>query len=125
MDRLVVYPERMARNVEMTGGLVFSQRVLLALVDAGMDRQDAYKIVQRHALAAWDGGPTFRDALRADPAVAAALPGDALDGLFDPWDQLRNVDATLVRLGLLEPGAEGQSHAMGQTVSPLAGAVAR
>ena len=107
MDRLVVYPERMARNVELTGGLVFSQRVLLALVDAGLDRQDAYKIVQRHALAAWDGGPTFREALRADPAVAAALPGQALDGLFDPWDQLRNVDGTLVRLGLLDSAQAG------------------
>ena len=122
LERLVVYPDRMARNVDLTGGLIFSQRVLLALVDAGLDRQDAYRIVQRHALAAWDGGPGFRDALRDDPAVTKALGGQ-LDELFDPWDQLRNVDGSLVRLGLItadeatpspvqEPAATGPAEAI-------------
>lgn len=104
IERLVVYPERMARNLEMTGGLVFSQRVLLALVDSGLDRQVAYKVVQRHALAAWDGGPAFRDALRDDEVVASAMSPETLDGLFDPWDQLGEVDATFARLGLAATG---------------------
>jgi adenylosuccinate lyase len=97
---LVVYPDRMRANLELTGGLVFSQRVLLALVEAGMDRQAAYKLVQRHALASWDGGPPFRDALAGDPEVAGRLSGDALEALFDPADQLRHVDAIFARLGL-------------------------
>ena len=63
IEDLVVYPERMRANLDLTGGLIFSQRVLLALVDAGMDRQVAYKVVQRHALAAWDGGTPFSEAL--------------------------------------------------------------
>ncbi len=100
LDHLVIYPDRMARNVDLTGGLVYSQRVLLALVDAGMDRQAAYKLVQRHALAAWDGGTPFREALAGDPAVGAALDRTTLDGLFDPADQLREVDAIFRRLGL-------------------------
>ncbi|CAA9561522.1 MAG: Adenylosuccinate lyase @ SAICAR lyase [uncultured Thermomicrobiales bacterium] len=120
VERLVVYPERMARNVELTGGLVFSQRVLLALVDAGLDRTVAYKIVQRHALAAWDGGPSFREALRADAEVTAALPGDQLEGLFDPWDQLRSVDGTLARLGLLP---HDDAKAPSRVDAPVAGAV--
>ncbi|MEJ7761454.1 MAG: adenylosuccinate lyase [Thermomicrobiales bacterium] len=100
LDHLVIYPERMARNVDLTGGLVYSQRVLLALVDAGMDRQVAYKSVQRHALAAWDGGTPFREALAADAAVCAAIDPATLGGLFDPTDQLREVDAIFRRLGL-------------------------
>jgi adenylosuccinate lyase len=97
---LTIYPERMQANLELTGGLIYSQRVLLALVDAGMDRQQAYKLVQRYALASWDGGTPFREALITDPDVAAVLsPGD-LDALFDPWDQLQHVDAIFARLGL-------------------------
>ncbi len=100
IEHLVVYPERMRANLDLTGGLVFSQQVLLALVDAGMDRQDAYKLVQGYALAAWDGGKRFRDALRDDPTVARLLDPEALDGLFDPVRQLRYVDAIFARLGL-------------------------
>ena len=128
IERLVVYPDRMAGNVELTGGLIFSQRVLLALVDAGLDRQDAYKAIQRHALAAWDGGPAFRDALRSDPVVAGALPGDALEGLFDPWDQLRNVDGTFRRLGLLgfdEDGSDGSTPSPAVPATVAAGVLAR
>ena len=108
IGRLVVYPERMARNLDLTGGLVFSQRVLLALVDAGLDRQDAYKIVQRHALAAWDDGPSFREALKADPVVSARIAADDLDALFDPWDQLASVDAIFARVGLPSVAAAGE-----------------
>ena len=101
LDHLVVYPDRMARNLELTGGLIYSQRVLLALVDAGMDRQDAYKLVQRHALSAWDGGFPFRDALAADPTVSALVPAPELARLFDPNAQLGEIDAIFRRLGLI------------------------
>lgn len=100
VEDLVVYPSRMLENLELTGGLVFSQRVLLGLVDAGMDRQEAYKLVQRHALLAWDGGPPFRQALEADAEVSRRLGPEALDDLFDPMRQLEEVDAIFARLGL-------------------------
>jgi adenylosuccinate lyase len=104
VDRLVVFPDRMRANLELTGGLIYSQRVLLALVERGMDRQAAYRLVQHHALAAWDGGLPFREALAADPEVASRLDEDALEALFDPQDQLRHVDDVFARLGL--PAAE-------------------
>ena len=106
---LVVYPDRMRANLNLTGGLIYSQRVLLTMVDAGVDRQTAYRIVQRHALAAWDGGQPFREALAADPDVRAAISATALDGLFDPADQLQYVDAIFARLGLREPAVERAS----------------
>jgi adenylosuccinate lyase len=99
----------MRQNLDLTGGLIFSQQVLLALVDAGMDRHDAYRLVQRHALAAWDGGQPFEEALADDPVVGAKLPGDALRRLFDPSPQLRHVDAVFRRLGLLDRGLIGAS----------------
>lgn len=102
-QHLVVYPDRMRQNVELTGGLVFSQRVLLGLVDAGMDRQCAYKLVQQHARAAWDGGRPFREALQADNEVSSRLSTEALDEIFDPYKQLEEVDAIFARLGLDVP----------------------
>jgi adenylosuccinate lyase len=100
VEGLVVYPRRMRQNLDLTNGLIYSQRVLLALVDAGMDRQRAYKVVQGHALRSWDDGRPFKEALSADPEVSAVLPRAALDALFDPTDQLRHVDAVFTRLGL-------------------------
>lgn len=99
---LMVYPRRMLANLESTGGLIYSQRVLLALVDAGFDRQDAYKLVQRHAHAAWEEGTTFRDVIAADPLVRERLTESELDELFDPWQQLQHLDASFERLGLRE-----------------------
>ncbi len=98
----VIYPERMRANLESSGGLIYSQRVMLALVDAGMDRQQAYKIVQGEAMAAAKdpGGATFRERIGANVDVQAAVTSDQLDTIFDPWDQLGNVDATFERLGL-------------------------
>lgn len=98
---LVVYPERMLANLNMSGGLIFSQRVLLALVDGGMDRQEAYRLVQRHAHGAAAAGMTFRDAIASDPEVTSRVSGDDLAGLFDPWAQLQHVDATFRRVGLI------------------------
>ncbi len=82
LDRLVVYPERMRINLDETGGLIYSQPVLLALTEAGMDRQVAHRLVQRHASASWDGGRPFREALAGDPAVSALLTPQELDALF-------------------------------------------
>jgi adenylosuccinate lyase len=118
IEDLVVYPERMRANLDLTGGLIFSQRVLLALVDAGMDRQEAYKVVQGHALAAWDGGPPFRDALAQDPRVEGMLSLDELHALFDPADQLVHIDEIFKRLGLLDPvGAAAQTGSSGVRLS--------
>lgn len=102
MARLVIYPERMLANLEETGGLIYSQQVLLALVDAGMNRQDAYHLVQGHALRAWDGGPPFREALADDPAVTGLVDPGQLHSLFDPAPQLRFVGDVFQRLGLDE-----------------------
>ena len=100
IGRLVVYPERMRQNLESTAGAIYSQPALLALVDAGMDRQAAYKIVQRLALDAWDHGTPLRDALAADPEVSARVAPEVLDRVFDPLAQLQHVDAIFDRVGL-------------------------
>jgi adenylosuccinate lyase len=104
LENLVVYPDRMLANLNLTGGLVYSQRVLLALVDGGVDRQVAYKLVQKHALAAWDeGGESFRDRLIGDPEISSVLDSVSIDALLDHPDQLIHVDAIFERLGLLQP----------------------
>ncbi len=100
LDRLVVYPERMRKNLDLTKGLIYSQPVLLALVDAGMDRQDAYRLVQIHAHAALAGGPSLCEALAADSQVTTRISVDQLAQLFDPTAQLSHVDKVFARLGL-------------------------
>jgi adenylosuccinate lyase len=102
LERLVVYPERMRRNLDLTRGGIFSQPVLLALVDAGMDRHEAYRIVQRHAHAALGGGLTLREALEQDAVVAAHLTREELDRAFEPERHLEQVGAVFRRLGLAE-----------------------
>jgi adenylosuccinate lyase len=83
VEKLVVYPERMRRNLEATRGLYNSQRVLLALTEAGLPRQRAYELVQRNAMRAWTEERPLLDLLRADAEVTAVLPPDALARLFD------------------------------------------
>ncbi len=94
---LRVDEETMRRNLESGGGLVFSQRVMLALTESGMARDDAYAIVQRHALSALDGGKPFRSALEGDAVVSAALSGGRLAGCFDLAPYFRHVDALYAR----------------------------
>ena len=101
LDRLAVYPERMQRNLDSMRGLVYSQPALLALVDAGMDRHEAYKVVQRHAHDALNGGPALLDALKSDPMVTERVDALALQKLFDPRRQLTEIDEIFRRLGLL------------------------
>jgi adenylosuccinate lyase len=91
---MVVHPDRMRRNLELTFGAVFSQRVLLALVERGMQRDEAYRIVQRLAQQAWDTETPLRELLEADPAGE----GLDLDDLFDPGWHTRHVPAILERL---------------------------
>ena len=98
MDGLVVFPERMAEHVMELGGIAFSQSVLLALVDAGLARDDAYRIVQRAAAAAWDTGSPFRDTIEADPEVRERLDPQALEDLFDVRRFLRNLGGVFDRL---------------------------
>ena len=86
IDGLVVFPERMRENLDAHGGIAFSQSVLLALVEAGLARDDAYRIVQRAAAAAWDEDASFRERIAADPEVRAVLDAAALDGAVRPGD---------------------------------------
>ena len=98
IDRLVVYPERMRENLESLGGLVDSQRVLLALTQAGMSRERAYAAVQRHAMAAWHGEGRFTDLLKQDPEIACFLNPQTIDGLFDTGYHLKHVDTIFRRV---------------------------
>jgi len=98
VDRLVVYPERMRQNLEALDGLVESQRVLLALTQAGMSREDAYRAVQRNAMAAWDGKGRFSDLLEADPEITRFLDRQTIDGLFDLGYHFKHVETIFARV---------------------------
>ncbi len=100
MRGLQVYPERMRENLEHTQGLVFSQRVLLALIDKGLSRQEAYELVQRNAMRAWQERTPFLDLLCEDEGVMRHLSRDELASLFDYGYYLRYVDVAFQRLGL-------------------------
>ncbi len=97
---LQVFPQRMKKNIELTKGLVFSQRVMLALIDKGLSRQKAYEMVQRNAMKSWKGNKKFLNLLKADPEVAETLPQPELGALFDYQYYLRHVDEIFERLGL-------------------------
>jgi adenylosuccinate lyase len=100
MDKLVVYPERMQRNLDRMGGLVHSQRVLLALTQAGISREDAYRIVQRNAMKVWesDGALSLLDLLKADPDVTGKLSAQELESRFDLGYHLAQVDTIFRRV---------------------------
>ena len=100
MDRLTVFPEHMRENLDRSYGLVFSQRVLLALIETGLSRQDAYAIVQRNAMAAWRERTPFLDLLLGDAEVTGRLKESELRALFDYGFYLQNIGATFERLGL-------------------------
>ncbi|MCH8186846.1 MAG: adenylosuccinate lyase [Chloroflexi bacterium] len=100
MKGLRVYPDRMKENIEMTRGLLFSQRVLLALVQQGLSRDSAYDIVQRNSMRAWDEDQDFRDLVKADPDIGGKLSSEALDGLFGYDYYIRYVDDIFERVGL-------------------------
>ncbi len=98
VERLVVYPENMRRNLDALGGLVFSQRVLLALTQAGMSREESYAAVQRNAMRVWREGGDFQAALAADPDVSRLIEPAALAELFDLSYHLEHVDTIFARV---------------------------
>ncbi len=98
IDRLLVYPERMKKNLESTGGLIFSGQLLLDLAEAGMLREDAYRLVQSHAMRAWKEDLNFREEVARDPAITKLLAPEKLEKTFDYTRQLGNVDAIFKRV---------------------------
>ena len=98
VDKMFVYPERMRRNLDMTRGLVFSGQLLLDLAAAGMLREQAYALVQRHAMEAWENDGDFRAAIEADPEISALLTREKLADTFSLDRQLRHVDAIFDRV---------------------------
>jgi adenylosuccinate lyase len=106
LDGLVVYPERMKANLEISRGLIYSSRVLLALVDTGMQREDAYAVVQRNAMKVWDdvqqarAGKTYRELLAEDPECP--LTAEQFDAIFDPWAFLERAGVVFERAAALE-----------------------
>lgn len=100
IDKLLVYPEAMEANLNKTGGLIFSQRVLLALVDKGVSREDAYRWVQRNAMSRWLAGEDFRSGLKKDTEVRQYLSEAEIEDCFDPKPMLKHVDTIMARFGL-------------------------
>ena len=98
VERLVVYPENMEKNLDRLGGLVHSQRVLLALTQAGVSREDAYAAVQRNAMKVWRGEGAFLDFLKADQTVRPALTDEQLESLFDIGHHTKHVDTIFTRV---------------------------
>jgi adenylosuccinate lyase len=98
VDQLLVYPTRMRRNLELTQGLVFSGQLLLDLAAAGMLREAAYRVVQRHAMEAWERESDFRAAVESDPEIARVLSRDQIAQSFSLERQLRNVDKIFARV---------------------------
>ena len=98
IDTMFIYPERMRANLESTGGLVFSGQLLLDLVEHGVSREDAYRMVQGHAMRAWKEGQNFRDLVLADQSITGRVPRKQIDKAFDLDRQLRNIDKIFVRV---------------------------
>ena len=100
IDKLLVYPDAMIANLNKTGGLIFSQNLLIALVTKGVLREDAYKWVQRNAMARWLEGADFKTNVEADPDIKKYLTDEEIEHCFDPKPMLRNVDLIFSRFGL-------------------------
>jgi adenylosuccinate lyase len=98
IEKLLVYPARMLKNLESTGGLIFSGQLLLDLAESGMAREEAYKLVQTHAMRAWREELVFRELIAGDAAITSRLSAEKLAGSFDLSRQLGNVDAIFVRV---------------------------
>ena len=100
IDKLLVYPDAMIANMNKTGGLIFSQNLLIALVTKGVLREDAYKWVQRNAMARWLQGADFKTNVEADPDIKKYLTDEEVEHCFDPKPMLRHVDEIFARFGL-------------------------
>jgi adenylosuccinate lyase len=104
IEKLLVYPARMLKNMELTGGLIYSGQLLLELSAAGMTREDAYRLVQSHAMNAWQNDLNYRELISTDPAITKLLSPEKLAEAFDYHRQLRNVDLVFARV--LHPGTK-------------------
>jgi adenylosuccinate lyase len=100
VDRLIVYPENMAKNLAITSGLHFSQTILLELARRGISREDAYRMVQRNAMEVWRTRENFADVLKRDAELTAVIPAGEIDALCDLDKSIRNVDYIFRRAGL-------------------------
>jgi adenylosuccinate lyase len=100
IDKLIVYPERMLRNLNLTKGLIFSQKVLLALVEKGLTRETAYKIVQRNAMRCWKTGENFLDVLKKDEDIIKYLGDGELEKIFDYKSILEKIDFIFEKIGI-------------------------
>ena len=100
MDKLLVYPDRMQKNMDRLGGLVHSQRILLALTQAGLSREDSYSLVQENAMKVWDadGALQLKDLLLADERVTSKLSVDEIEAMFDMDHHLKHVDTIFDRV---------------------------
>jgi adenylosuccinate lyase len=98
IDKLLIYPERMQKNLDALGGLVHSQRVLLALTQKGVSREDSYRLVQRNAMPVWRGEGDFLTLLKADKDVSARLSDAELEALFDLNYHFKHVDTIFQRV---------------------------
>ena len=98
LDTMFIYPERMKANLESTGGLVFSGQLLLELVEQGVSREDAYRLVQGHAMRAWNQGLNFREQVLRDRNITGRVPEKAIQRAFDLKRQLRHIDAIFARV---------------------------
>ncbi len=98
IDRLLVYPERMLTNLNLTGGLIYSGQLLLDLTQSGLSREQAYKLVQGHAMNAWENGQNFRELIADDEDITSRIPAQQLTEIFDYKRQLQNVDALFARV---------------------------
>jgi adenylosuccinate lyase len=100
IDKLIVYPENMKRNLELTGGLIFSQSVLLALTKKGMMREEAYAVVQKLAMDVWENKGSFKDKLKSDKSVKAFLNDDEIENLFNLKNSIGKVDYIFKQVGI-------------------------
>ena len=100
IDKLLVYPEAMLANMNKTGGLIYSQNLLIALVSKGVLREDAYKWVQRNAMARWLQGADFKTNVEQDPDIKKYLSAEEVEKCFDPQPMLRHIDRIFARFGL-------------------------
>jgi adenylosuccinate lyase len=108
VDTMFVYPERMKANLESSGGLVFSGQLLLDLVEHGVSREDAYRMVQRHAMRAWTEGLNFHELVLKDKDITSRVPRRQIEHAFDLKRQLRNIDKIFARVF---PGSGGREQA--------------
>jgi adenylosuccinate lyase len=107
MNRIQVFPKHMQKNLELTKGLVFSQRVMLALIDKGLARQKAYEIVQRNAAKTWEENKSFLAFIKADKEVTGILSPEELANIFNYKFYLLHVDEVFLRLGLTKSQWQG------------------